>query len=263
MKRAFKTLLVGLIFLNLAYAEVIEVGSGNAYKPYSYVDEDGNAEGFDVAILKELERYDEELNFHFNPVVWNVVFIGLDSKKWRIIAHNITKTKEREEKYIFTDIPYFQDLSVLIVGERSNIKSFEDLKGKKVAVNIGDNHALNLEKYLKSHPDLNIKVVYLKAYNTKITELLQGKVAAIIDNPIAAADIAKAQGGNIKPTNVILQSTPVFYVFNKQDIELKNRISIALQKAIDDGVVDRLIIKYFGEQNANFIKNISQQSIAN
>ena len=136
----------------------IEVGTGNAYRPFAFVNENNQIDGYDIDVLKILSKYDKSLVFKFNGVQWNAIFPGLDSAKYDILAYQITKTKEREEKYIFSNYPYFNDISGVIVRENQNITDFTQLDKQKIGVSVGSNYARDLENYLKSHPNLVLSI---------------------------------------------------------------------------------------------------------
>ena len=224
----------------------IEVGTGNAYRPFAFVNENNQIDGYDIDVLKILSKYDKSLVFKFNGVQWNAIFPGLDSAKYDILAYQITKTKEREEKYIFSNYPYFNDISGVIVRENQNITDFTQLDKQKIGVSVGSNYARDLENYLKSHPNLHIEIKYYKNPPALIADLGANRIQAIIGEPISSINIAKAQNINLKATDIILDKTPVYFVFNKKDVELKERVSKALKKAIDSTELQKLSIKYFG-----------------
>ena len=239
-------LLLGLA--NALYADEkkpIEVGTGNAYRPFAFVNANNQIDGFDIDVLKILSKYDKSLVFKFNGVQWNAVFPGLDSAKFDLLAYQITKTKEREEKYIFSDYSYFNDISGVIIREDQNITDFAQLNHQKIGVSVGSNYARDLENYLKAHKDLHIEIKYYKNPPALIADLGANRIQAIIGEPISSINIAKAQNINLKATDIILDKTPVYFVFNKKDIELKNRVSKALKKAIDSKDLSNLSIKYF------------------
>lgn len=247
----FQKILCGISLIAcIVYADFktpIEVGTSNSYRPFAYIDEQDRAAGYDVDVLRLLSKYDKRLVFHFNPQAWNALFVGLDAGKYQMLAYQINKTKEREEKYIFSDTPYFYGASVLVVRGDSHIRHINELKGKKIGVGLGDSHAFNLEKYLKKHSDLNIKIVYYKNSPPQIADLANGRIDAIIDDPIAIVDTAKALNVNLKTTDFVLERTPVFFIFPKTQSKLKDALSQALQKAHKDGQLKALSIKYFGK----------------
>ncbi|CUU40927.1 MULTISPECIES: transporter substrate-binding domain-containing protein [Helicobacter] len=225
----------------------IEVGTGNAYRPFAFVNDKNQMDGFDIDVLKILNKHDKGLNFKFNGVQWNAVFPGLDSGKFDLLAYQITKTKEREEKYIFSDYPYFNDISGVIVRENQNITDFKQLNNQKIGVSVGSNYARDLENYLKAHKDLQIEIKYYKNPPALIADLGANRIQAIIGEPISSINIAKAQNINLKATEIILDKTPVYFVFNKKDTALKDKVSKALKKAIDSKDLSKLSIQYFGQ----------------
>ena len=75
--------------------------------------------------------------------------MGLESKRYDIIANEIEKTNEREEKYIFSD-KYLVSAAQIIVKEgENNIKTLKDLEGKRVISAVGSNYSKTVEEYNK------------------------------------------------------------------------------------------------------------------
>lgn len=251
MKKIFVALLLGLGLLS---AKSISVGSENAYKPFAYLDKQGKATGFDNELVKIVIGYIPNAEPNFVSVTWNAIFSGLDSGKFDVVANQIAKNKDREAKYIFSKYPYFYGTSALIVGNNSNIKSFEELKKSKIGVTVGSNHAANLEDYAKAHPELKLEIVYYKTSPALVADLAAGRVVAIINDPIAALDYAKAQNVTIHPTKVVLSKTPVFFIFRKDSKALADEFDKALKQAIKDGKVIALIKEYFGDEYAQILQ---------
>lgn len=242
-----RKILLFALFGIIVHLQAADVGTGNAYKPFTYVDEKGEAKGFDIELLELLQAYDESLQFHFHPVPFNALFAGLDSNKFDLLAHQIAKTKTREEKYIFSDLPYFNVVLNIITAKDVKIDTYEELQNKSFGAVVGSNQALKIEEYIQKNPDSKIKIVYFKNYGSQLLALANHQIDAILDNPIVALDYAKSAGVEIKITNLILQKTPVYFVFNKKDEVLKNKVSKALKKAKEDGKLKELSLKYFNK----------------
>lgn len=247
MKSIVIVLGVCLTLFNIINAQKVQVGTGNSYRPFAYIDNNNVVSGYDADVLRLIAEYDKDLDFQFNGVPWNAIFVGLDSGKFDILAFQITKTKEREEKYIFSDYSYFNDISGVIVLKGSGIKDFSELHHRKIGVSLGSNYALDLERYLKKHPELGIEIVYYKNPPALIADLGTNRIQAIIGEPISSINIAKAQNIELEQTDIVLDKTPVFFVFNKGNIVLKDKVSKALKRAIDDGKISALSVKYFGK----------------
>ncbi|TQR26720.1 transporter substrate-binding domain-containing protein [Campylobacter sp. MIT 97-5078] len=241
-----KILILVFIVSNLLFARELKIGSENAYAPFAYLDENNQATGFDNEVVKILSSYLPDVKLTFVSVPWNAIFSGLDGAKFDIIANQISKTKEREEKYLFSAKPYFYGVSALILSKNGSAKHIDELKGKKIGVSIGSNHAFNLEKYAKDHPELNLKIVHYKTSPTLIADLANSRLDAIVNDPIASLDYAKAQGVAIKVTEFYFEKVPVFLVFRKNSLALKQELDVALEKALQDGKISELSQRYFG-----------------
>ncbi len=243
------SIVVGIVaFLNISNAHVLQiiVGSENAYKPFAYINNDNIATGFDNDVMKAIVAYIPNAKLQIISVPWNVIFTSLDSGKFNVVINQITKNKQREEKYIFSSQPYFYGISGLILHENSSIKDIKELKNVKVGVSVGSNHATNLEKYARENPSQGIKIVYYKTSASLVADLANGRIQAMINDPISAIDYAKSQGVKLNITDFIFEKTPVYIVFRKDSKQLANMIDKALDKAIKDGKISELSIKYFG-----------------
>ena len=124
-------LLYCILTMSILYAQTIRVGSENAYKPFAYLNHKSEPSGFDNDVVKVVAKYMQNDKIEFVPVGWNSIFSGLDSAKFDIVANQIAKTKDREEKYLFSQYPYFYAVSGLIVGKDSVAKDIKDLKKSK------------------------------------------------------------------------------------------------------------------------------------
>lgn len=241
-----KILSVLLLALSVGFAIDIRVGSENAYPPFAYLNDKNEATGFDNEVARILAAYIPDAKLEFVSVSWNAIFVGLDSAKFDVVANQITKTKEREAKYLFSNQPYFYDISTLISLEGSTIKDISELKNAKVGVTVGSNHAKNLENYLQKHPNLNIEIVYYKTSPSLVADLRNKRIKAMVNNPIAASDYAKAQKIKLHISEFYFEKVPVFLLFRKDSEKLKRILDEALDKALKDGKITALSIKYFG-----------------
>lgn len=241
-----RILLALFLSFSLALALDIKVGSENAYPPFAYLDENNKPTGFDNEVVQILASYVPNAKLEVVSLSWNAIFSGLDSAKFDVVANQITKTKEREEKYLFSNQPYFYDISTLISLEDNKIADISELKNSKIGVTIGSNHAKNLEEYLEKHPELNIQIIYYKTSPSLVADLKNNRINAMVNNPIAASDYAKAQNITLHTSKFHFQKVPVFLLFRKESENLKGVLDEALEKALKEGKISQLSLKYFG-----------------
>lgn len=244
-----------LLALSIGFGLELKVGSENAYKPFAYIEKNGEVSGFDNDVVRVIASYIPDSRIEFNPLNWNAIFSALDARKIDIVANQITKTKEREEKYIFSKKPYFYDISTLISLQNTPIENINELKNAKIGVTVGSNHAKNLENYLKNHKDLDIKLVYYKTTSTLVADLKNKKISAMVNNPIAAKDYAKAQNITISVAKFHFEKVPVYLLYRKESKKLAKILDEAMDKALKDGKIQALQMQYFGEEYIQMLKN--------
>ncbi|MBR5180586.1 MAG: transporter substrate-binding domain-containing protein, partial [Lachnospiraceae bacterium] len=111
----------------------ITFATEGTYSPYSYHDDKNELVGFDVEVAKAVaEKLGVEAKF--TETQWDGIIAGLDANKYDAIANQVSITEERQEKYLFSDPYTYAYGAVVVNGDNNDINSFEDLKGKNVAL---------------------------------------------------------------------------------------------------------------------------------
>ena len=124
----------------------VVIATEGAWAPWTYHDESDALVGFDVEVARAVAgKLGVEADFVEAP--WESIFLGIDSKLYDIAANGVEITEERGEKYDFS-VPYAYLRTALIVrGDNEDIKTFEDLNGKKTANSAGSTYAQIAESY--------------------------------------------------------------------------------------------------------------------
>ena len=127
-------------------AKVLKVGSSIDFAPFEFQDE-GQKEyqGFDMDLIRAIGK---EMGYEVE--IQNIGFDGLipamQAKNIDVIISGMTINDERKENVLFSD-PYYQSgLTMVVRSDEQAIKSFQDLKGHKVAVQIGTTSAEAVKK---------------------------------------------------------------------------------------------------------------------
>lgn len=82
----------------------IQVAHTSYYKPYDFVNEAGESDGFEVAVLKEVDKLLPQYEFVYNPTSDDDLLIGVLQGKYDVGTKGVWKTAEREKKYVFPKI---------------------------------------------------------------------------------------------------------------------------------------------------------------
>lgn len=226
----------------------VQVGTMGTYSPFSYYDEDDKLTGYDIEVVRKIEELDPSLHFEFTSGPWDSLFVGLDSDKFQMLANQIARTEEREEKYYLTENGYHTAVNQLIVKKgRTDIESFEDLKGLKVGLTVGDNHNVDIEEWNEANGNEIELVYYEEDITTLLQEIVNGKIDATLNDPAVAISKAEIQGLEVEPVGERLSEKPVFFIF-KQDEQgkiIQEKVDAALAQLIESGELSELSVEWF------------------
>ena len=124
----------------------IIIATEGDWAPWTYHDESNQLVGLDVEIGTAIaERLGVEARFE--ETNWDSILQGVDSGRFDLACNGVGYTETRAEKYSFST-PYVYTHKVLVVRkDNEEIKSFEDLKGKKTANTASSTYAAIAEEY--------------------------------------------------------------------------------------------------------------------
>ncbi|MCI1581032.1 MAG: transporter substrate-binding domain-containing protein [Clostridium beijerinckii] len=232
----------------------IVVAVSGSPKPYNYVNESGELDGYEVAILKEIDRRLPDVELEFQKTDFAGLFAGLDSNRYQVVANNMTKKPEREEKYLFGDTSYVKNHTIIAVRENeNNIKTIDDLQGKNVpGSSSGNATTLYLEKYNQDHKDKPINIIYTEGdYSATLQDLQNGRFDAYVVAETYVDTASKALNLNFKRLPIAneeeVQQSKAYFMFRKDQEELKKEFDGVLNDLIAEGKLSELSIKYFGK----------------
>ena len=83
------------------------VATEGAYAPFNYIGEDGQPDGFDIAVAKAVDELLPDVEFTYEAVEWSSIFVGLEAERYDLIVSQIMRNPDREAKYLFSEVPYY------------------------------------------------------------------------------------------------------------------------------------------------------------
>ena len=177
----------------------------------------------------------------FQEAPWDSLLAGVDAGRFDIICNGVGYTVERAKSYSFTD-PYCYSNKVLVVAETNEeIKSVDDLKGKKTANSASSTYAALAEEY-------GATLVPVDTLGETMDMLVQGRVDATINAQVSIADYLREHPeAKIKVVQV-LAGDPVAYPLHigEEYQSLVDAINDVLEAARQDGRLAEISMKYFG-----------------
>lgn len=240
MKKFVKSLLMGALVLSLSVSAMakdkIFVGTNAEFPPFEYLDK-GEVTGFDIELVNELGKV-MDADIKIVDMAFDGLLPALQMQKVDLVIAGMTATEERQKTVAFTQ-PYYTASQVIIVKEGNDtIKSFDDLKGKKVAVMLG----FTGDTIVSEMEGVNIE--RFNAAYAGIMALQANKVdAVVLDSEPAKNYVEQNKGLTLAKADAEQEEYAI--ALRKNDKELLEKVEKALSEVKANGTYDALIKKYF------------------
>lgn len=217
-------------------------GFDKDFPPYSYIDDDGETTGLDVEMAQAVCDY-YGWEYEAVPINWDAKDAELKSGSIDCIWSGFTKTPEREKSYLFSDT-YSINKQMIMVKADSDIKTLDDLSGKRVGVQAATSADDMLHATVDEggRADLAETFASLEEYDTytsAINDLLAGAIDAIaIDVTTGNYQMSKVDGLTYLEEEL---GDEVYAIgFRPEDTELCEKINAALQALAADGTIEKI-----------------------
>ncbi len=215
--------------------EKLVMATNAEFPPYEYVEGD-KIVGIDAEIAGLIaDKLGMELEIV--DVAFDSIIPGVQSGKYDMGMAGLTVNEERLEKVNFST-SYATGIQAVIVKDGSDIKSIDDLEGKKIGVQTsttGDIYAT--DDYGED------AITRYDNGAVAVQALLADKVdCVIIDNEPAKSYVAANDGLKVLDTEYTVEDYAI--CFAKENTELQEKVNGALEELINDGSVKEVIEKY-------------------
>ncbi|WP_336785141.1 transporter substrate-binding domain-containing protein [Paenibacillus sp. MMO-177] len=226
----------------------VVIGTGTGFPKVCFIDENGKLTGFDVELIKEIDKRLPQYEFDIKTMEFSNLLLSLETNKIDLVAHEMEKNPEREEKYLFNKESYAHWRNKIIVAKDNNtINSLDDLAGKKVLTGATSAEAQILENYNKSH-DKKINIVYQNGgANDTVSQITSGRVDATIGADFTLSLIDPQ--AKLKTAGDDLSEADILFVLRKNDPaeqELSDAVDGALKEIKADGTLGKLSTEWLG-----------------
>lgn len=217
---------------------VIRIATESSFKPFSYLDNQGNTVGFEIDLANAL--CDEmKVKCQIDSQEWDSLIPSLQADKADAIMAGMSVTPERQAVVDFTD-SYF-DNKLVIIGKKGEIVTLDTLAGKTVGV---QQATLSADYLAKHQPNATVKP-YDKQDNVYL-DLTAGRIDYMMSDIAPVADWLTTDAGK----NFEIKGEPIdvgdkiAIAVGKGD-ELRAKLNTALATLKTNGKYDELSAKHF------------------
>ncbi len=229
--------------------QTIIVGTGTAYEPACYLDEDGNLAGYEYEVLSAIDELLPQYEFEFQTMEFASILVALDAGQIDIAAHQYEENDERREKYLFGEEAYTTFVTYpVVLADNDDIETLDDLQGKTVLIPTGDNSQYYVDAYNEAHSDNQINVVNLPSPASEVTAtgFKEGSWDARFMTKRDLASFNEEYDNLLRALDEPLQNSSTYWLYKKGNIELQEAVDGALRELKESGRLSEISIEIFG-----------------
>ncbi|MGV0811899.1 amino acid ABC transporter substrate-binding protein/permease [Mycolicibacterium boenickei] len=250
MLAAVVALLVGLFGAAMlaparaaAEGETYVVATDITFAPFEFQDAAGKFVGIDIDLINEIAA-NQKFNVTIKPLGFDAALQAVQANQADGVIAGMSITDERKKVFDFSD-PYFESgVQMAVLESNEDIKSYEDLRGKRVAVKNGTEGAGFAESIKDKY---GFSTVYFADSASMFEEVKTGNSQAVFeDYPVLNYNIQ--QGSGFKTVTPKEKGASYGFAVNKgQNAELLSKFNAGLKDLKESGRYDEIVETYLGE----------------
>lgn len=219
----------------------VRVGVLIGAPPYGSVDSQGNAIGYDADVTALVGKY---LGIPVDIVQLTppARIPALEAGKVDFLIATLAPTPERAKAVMFT-IPYSAFQTGIYAKKGTDIKSWADLKGRKVGVNRGSSVE---REFVNREKELSLTILRFEDDATTMQALFSGQVEAIAGPDAQANAAIKARGDVDTELKFVFGMQPNSMTVRKDATELHQWLNNLIYYIKQNGELDAISQKWVG-----------------
>ena len=244
----------------------LKVAHTQSYAPYDFINEKGESDGFEVAVLKAIDEKLDAYQFEYVGTSDEDLLIGLESGKYDIGTKGAWYTAERAEKFIIPE----NAIGASIIGftirkedssKYTDIDSFAVAGGKLVPISPQNAQYNVIQEYNK---DSSTPIKLAEAESFKVADayawVLEGRYDAFFDIKLSFEKAVTNEDGAYhqyadKLTWFPYKGIETYPLIHKSSTneEFAKAYDEAIQELKEDGTISKLSTEYFGEDVFSYV----------
>ena len=225
---------------NIQKSRLIKIAIPTDFPPYGFVGTDLQPQGLDIDMANYIGA---KLGVKVELVVVTSAnrIPYLQTKKADLVISTLGKNAEREKVIDFTAAysPFFQ----AVYGAKTlSVKSFDDLKGKAIAVTRGAIEDQELSKVSPAGTDIK----RFEDNNATISAFVSGQTQLVATGASVASNMIQKNPQLNAEYKLLLKDSPNFIGVAKGEDALRMRVNAIIAEAKKAGDIDKMAQKWLG-----------------
>ncbi len=231
---------------------VLKIATDLNWPPQSYLNDDNEMDGFDVAVAREIaKRLGVEAEF-VTPS-WDVITAGKWAGRWDVSVGSMAPTKDRAKVLGFPAVYYYTP-AVAAVHQDSKVQKPSELSGKVV----GAGTATVYEAYLKQDlelfnaPDFSYRITPKKIHSLESTTVMLDdlrlgdgvRIDGMVGNFTTISDAINSDYP-VRILEPVLFYEPLAVAIDLGDEDFSKKIATIINAMREDGTLSQLSQKFY------------------
>ncbi|WP_420023531.1 transporter substrate-binding domain-containing protein [Cereibacter azotoformans] len=239
-KLILTTALLALAAGTAAAQQTVRMGTEGAYPPYNFINDKGEVDGYERELGDELCKR-ANLTCTWVKNEWDSIIPNLQSGNYDTIMAGMSITEEREEVIDFT-----QNYIPPLASAYAAISPDADIEGGVVAAQTGTIQASHVA-------ESGATLLEFATGEETVAAVRNGEADAVFaDKDFLVPFVNESNGEFTFVGEDVPLGGGVGMGVRKSDTELKEKFNAAIQSMKDDGTINAMIRKWFGEEIQTF-----------
>ncbi|ESY64115.1 amino acid ABC transporter [Mesorhizobium sp. LNHC252B00] len=238
----------------------IKIATSAESKPLAWGAIGVEPQGYEPELLKAINAKLPQYKFEMEGVSDIAQETGLATGKYDIAVGGYYKSPERAKQFIIPENPMGASLMKIYSKKDSGIKEMKDLVGKRIVpTTAGGGTYKFIMNWQKENPQYKLDVTASSAgipYPNRLDEVQNGKFDALV----LPSNLGEQAVIDNKKLDIVasdpVYSNNTYMLIHKSDENkvLADDINKVLKQLKDDGTIDKLSQKWFGEDIVKYMK---------
>jgi L-cystine transport system substrate-binding protein len=253
---------------NHSKVTTVKVAFDQSSKPISYLDDKGNPTGYDVEVMKEVDKLLPQYKFEYVGTTSDDLLLGVEQGKYQVGVKNAFWTKERTEKYIFPkEFLGLSSAGLVLKKKNKNIKTLSEFAsaGFTLAPIAANNAQYTIiDEYNQSHPNNKIKLQAGDTFSVDVVQWVnEGRVDGgfMIEGPFKQQVVDQNGPYHNLVNDVVYNEFAVIKtwpLFNKKEQAFADAYDKAIKKLKEEKKTNKLSEKFYGRDLFKVLNTVNR-----